>query len=443
MFKGHSVIGQNTIIQVVFVHEHGIGLDEIRRFNRNLGSGLLGRRIERSPLPFARHRWVEGRRAPDITIVESARPRTDLSAWADERSQQPVDAENGPGWHISVLPLTDGSTAVSLVVSHYLVDGFGLALAIAEALVGSTRDLRYPPPRSRPRLRAAAQDVRQTARDAREVGRALGTAARLARRERDTRSQRVPPPVVIDGTEIGEVVVAPSVKIRVDQAEWDARAEALGGTSRTLVAGFAAKVAEHAERVRARDGVVTLQLPMSERVEDDTRAIALSFAAVSVDPKLVTTDLRDARDAIKHSLETMRQSSEESSQLLWLTPFTPKRTLKRVVTAGIADPDRPVLCSNLGDLGAVVFAVTGSDAEYATVNAHLKAVHNIRVTGQHMTRSRLDRLGGHMTVQAWRIDQTVHVSVEVYQPGGENMRADLRELVKQTLDEFNLTGQID
>jgi hypothetical protein len=47
-------------------------------------------------------------------------------------AQLPVDPEWGPCWHLGVLPLTDGSTAVSLVVSHCLLDGLGVAGAIAK-----------------------------------------------------------------------------------------------------------------------------------------------------------------------------------------------------------------------------------------------------------------------------------------------------------------------
>jgi hypothetical protein len=77
---------------------------------------------------------------------------------------------------------------------------------------------------------------------------------------------------------------------------------------------------------------------MSERAEGDTRAVAVSFARVSVEPTLVTTDLRDARAAINETLRTMRETPDESSQLLSLTPFTPKRMLKRLVDAAFTDP---------------------------------------------------------------------------------------------------------
>ena len=193
---------RTVVIQVVWVYEHAIDFDGLRRFHHNLGHGLLGRRIERSPLPFARHRWVFDRGPSDIDIAECARPRAELSDWADERSQLPIDAEWGPGWHLGVLPLTDGSTAVSLVLSHYLIDGLGLALAIVEAVLGNTRDLGYPPPRSRTRLRAVVQDARQTAQDVPEVARALVAAAKLARkqaRRRDNARSPASRPVALRG----------------------------------------------------------------------------------------------------------------------------------------------------------------------------------------------------------------------------------------------------
>ena len=150
-FAGQRAIGHEDVVQCVWVYQHPIDLDGLRRFHRNLGYGLLGRRIERSPLPFARHRWVSDPGPSDIDIAECARPRAELSDWIDERAQLTVDAECGPGWHLGVLPLTDDATAVSLVASHYLVDGLGLGLTIAEAILGIRHDFGYPPPRSRPR----------------------------------------------------------------------------------------------------------------------------------------------------------------------------------------------------------------------------------------------------------------------------------------------------
>src|ERR1700761_8473548 len=222
-------------MEVVWVYEHAIDWDGLRRFHRNLGRGLLGRRIERSPLPFARYRWVLDRGPSDIDIAECARPRAELSDWADERSQLPADPEWGPGWHLGVLPLTDGSTAVTLVASHYVLDGIGCFLAIVEAILGNTRELGYPPPRSRTRLRAVVQDVRQTARDTPEVARALVALAKQARRRRREMSRSpAPRPATFHGGDSDAPFVTPGITISIDLEHWDARAKALGGAGNTL-----------------------------------------------------------------------------------------------------------------------------------------------------------------------------------------------------------------
>jgi hypothetical protein len=445
MFAQHRVIGRHVVIQVVWVYEHAVDVDGVRLFNSSLGHGLLGRRIERSPLPFGRHRWISDRGPSDIDIAECARPRAELSDWADECSHLPVDPEWGPGWRLGVLPLTDGSTAVSLVISHCLIDGFGLALAIANGALGNTRDVDYPPPHSRTRLRAVIQDARQTARDAPDVGRAVVAAARLERaRRRDAAQSSAPRPVSLPGDDGDDLVVVPVITIHVDLDDWDARAKALGGTSDTLVAGVAAKLGDRVGRRRAGDGAVTLQLPISERGAGDTRAIAVSYAHVSVDPTRVTTDLREVRAAVKEGLRTLREMPDQDErQVVWLTPFTPKRAWKQMADVTVADPNLPVFCSNLGDLAPMVYALAGTDAEYATVSGVLNTLHLIRVIGQNVTRQWLERAGGQLTLQSWRIGGKIAITVEAYQPGAENTKAALRELAARTLAEFDLTGQIE
>ncbi|MGE2721083.1 hypothetical protein [Mycolicibacterium celeriflavum] len=433
LFAGHRAAGQKVVIQCVWVYEHAIDFDAVKRFHHNLGYGLLGRRIERSPLRLTRHRWVLDRQPSSIDMAQRPRPRTELSDWADERSQLPVDSEWGPGWHLGVLPLTDGSTAVSLVVSHYLIDGLGLALVLADAIAGNTRELGYPTPRSRTRFRAVVEDARQTARDVPEIARALAQVGKMARQ---SRKESAPSPVAravaIPARGNDDLVVVPVVSIYIDLADWDARADALGGASNTLIAAFAAKLGERMGRRRASDGAVTLQLPMSDRTEDDTRAMALSYARVSVDPTGVTTDLGDIRAAIKEALKTLRETPNDS-QILWLTPFTPKRVMKNMVYTGFSDPDRPVLCSNLGDLGSILSRLDGTEAEYAAA----------RVTGQHVPRQWLESIGGQMTVLSGRLSGKVFITLAAYHPGADNTKPALREFAARTLAEFGLTGEID
>ena len=321
------------------------------------------------------------------------------------------------------------------MASHNLVDGLGLGVAIAEAILGIRRDFGYPPPSSRTRLRAVAQDLRQTAQDTPKVARALGTAAKLARRSRqDTARSPASRPVTPDEGACDDIVVAPFIEIFVDLDAWDARAEALGGTRNALVAGFAAKLAEHMGRRRPGDGAVTLQLPMSDRTEGDTRASAVSFARVSVDPTGVTTDLRELRTAINQELRTLRENPTEPLQpFSWLIPMVPKRTLKRLADRMSADPDQTIFCSNMGDFSSVVCRADGTDAEYVTARGG---------TRQRVTRQWLEQTGGMMFVLSGRIQGKIGVGVLSYQPGAENTKPALRELAAQTLAEFDLTGEI-
>ena len=435
-FAGQRAAGLEEVMQVVWVYEHAIDLDGLRRVQRNLSHGVLGRLIERSPVPFGRHRWVSGRETSDIDIAECARPRAELSDWADERSQLPVDPERGPGWHFGVLPLTDGSTAVTFVASHYVLDGIGCFLAIVEAILGNTVELGYPPPRSRTRLRAVVQDVGQTARDVPEVARALVALVKQARhRRRDMSRSPAPRPATLRGDDGDGTVVMPGITIGIDLDHWDARAKALGGAGNTLAAALTAKLGERMGRRNDADGAVTLQVVMSDRSLGDTRAIAVSFARVSVDPTRVTTDLRDARAAIKQALTTLREAPDESSQLAPLTPFTPKRTWKQGVDSAFADPARPVIYSNLGDVGWDVSRLDGTHCDYAFA----------RGTRQNVRRQWLERTGGHMQLLSFRAPPLgkIFIHVIAYQPGAENTKPALRELAARTLAEFDLTGQID
>jgi hypothetical protein len=439
-FAGHRAIGRTEVMQIVWVYEHPIDSDGLKRFHDSLGYGLLGRLIERSPLPFGRHRWVVDRGPADIDIAERARPRGDVSDWADQRSQVPVDPVVGPTWHLSVLPLEDGSTALTLVMTHYVLDGVGGIVAVTDAVLGNVRDLGYPPPRSRTRLRALVEDVGQTARDAPEVARALVAFAKLARRQRRERHDNAQPspasrPVNLGGEDADDPVILPNIAILVDMDHWNARATALGGTSTTLAAGFAAKLAERLGRRRDSDGAVTLQIVMADRREGDTRAVAVSFTRVSVDPTLISTDLSDARAVIKQALQALRETPDESSHLAPLTPFTPKGTWKRGVEAAANDPDLPVLYSNLGDAGTLVSRADGTQCE------HIWA----RGTRQHETRQQLERAGGHLQVVSCRTPGIgkIQITVVAYQPGAENTKPALRELAAHALADFGLTGEID
>lgn len=432
----HHAAGMNVVIQVTWLYGADVDLDALQRFRHNLGQGLLGRRIERPALPIARHRWVLDHGPSDIDIAAHARPRSEFSDWVDERSQLRIDPESGPGWHLGVLPLQDGTTAISLVLSHNLIDGLGLALVIVEAVLGRARDLGYPAPLSRKRLRALVQDARQTARDVPQVARALVAAVKLGRQQARDKGATAPsaaaPAAPPSAGVPDEIVLVPAITIYVGLEDWDARAEALGGASHTLAAAFAARFGERIGRSRAADGAITLQIPISDRTEDDTRAMALSYARVSIDPAQLTTDLREVRAAIKETLRALKETPDESKQLLWLPSFAPERTLKRMVARLPADPDQSVFCSYLGDLHSMIGWPAGTLADF----------QNARATGQRESRQLLERTGGRMFILSGRLNGKIFISVGAYQPGSANTKEALRELADRTLADFGLTAEI-
>jgi hypothetical protein len=435
-YAGHCAAGQKELMQVVWVYERAVDIDALRRFHQNLAQGLMGRLIERSPLPFGRYRWVSDPTPSELDIAELARPRAELSDWLDERSQLPIDPESGPGWRLSVQPFTDGSTAVTLVMSHYVIDGVGGVVEVAFAVLGETKDPGYPPPRGRTRLRALVQDTREAAQDAPESVRAfVGAMKEARRRQNDSTRPLAPRSLPMPTSDADKRVIAPGIWIRLNMDEWEERAKALGGTGSALAAAFTAKLGEHMGRRHGGDGDVKMMLVVNDRKAGDTSAVAVSFARVSIDPTGVTTDLGDTRDAVKQGLKSLRESPDESLQLAALTPFVPRRTWKQLIDYALSDPDQPAVCSNLGEVGPVVIRPDGNPCDYAF----------FRGTNQHLTPRWLDRMGGQLLVfygSGLEVNK-VGIHVSAYQKGSVTTKQDLHLLAERTLAEFDLTAQIE
>jgi hypothetical protein len=206
-----------------------------------------------------------------------------------------VDPEWGPTFHLGVLPLDDGGTAVTLVASHCVVDGLGLATAIADAVKGERRDFGYPQANSRGRWRAVSEDLIDAVRALPAVIRALiATLLILLRLSPDAKApSAAPQPREVTGDD--DEAELPSVTMQTDAAAWDARAHELSGSSNTLVIAFAARLAHRIGRVHPDGSTVTVVLLVSERGTDDDRANALTSITLDVDSHGVTDDLSRVR----------------------------------------------------------------------------------------------------------------------------------------------------
>lgn len=426
LFLGERATGATSVIQCMWVYDCAIDTDGLRRFHHHLQRGRLARRIERSPLPFGRHRWVMGSDSSDIEFT-TPRPREEFDAWLADQAHTHLDAEHGPGWHLAVVPFTDGGTGVSLVVAHSLIDGVGLAMAVVEATSGVDDAIMFPPAGSRRRWRALREDARQTARDIPAVGRATRAAIRMARRHRRDASAPARTSKRIEFPD--ERITLPSATAFIDASEWDARAQALGGTSNALLAGLAADAAQRMGRVTAGDGAVMLSIPVNERTDGDTRANAVTNVDVTIDPTNATSDLRGIRGAIKQALIEHNQVPDERLALLPIVPLVPKRLMRRMVSVATGNA-ASVVSSNLGEVPSAVTRPDGTDADYCTARSLYPGV----------TRATMHRAGGVLGFISGRVNGKVGISVLSYQPGRPNSDAELRQTLSSTFAAFSLNA---
>ncbi len=433
MYLALRATGAEAVAQANWIYEHPIDYDGLRTFFENVGYGLMARRIEPSPLPFGRHRWVTVHGPQQELDIAEPRPRSELADWVDERTAMPLDPEHGPSWHMGVLPMTDGSTAVSLTASHCTGDGSAGVLALLEGAHQAKLHHGWAGPKARTRRQAIVEDLRVTMRGLPELGRTLVATAKLAwaQRHEISRSSAVR---VAKPTGPDHPVHVPTLTVFVPTQEWDARAQALGGNSYSLVAGLAAKLSERLGRHRAEDGLVTLNVPQADRDFGDTRANAVILADIVVDPTVVTSDLSHARAALKEGITAAREMPDDMLQLLPLVPWVPKRLVHAVadVLFGFS-ADMPVSCSNMGDLPPDVALADGTPAEYMF----------FRGVDRTITRHSLEKRGGLLTVVALRVNGKIAISVVAYAPGAQNSKPWLRDLVTSTLAEFELSGHIE
>lgn len=428
---GLRALGYATLVQCTWIYDGAVDVDGLDRFHRNLGYGLLGRRIERSPLPFARDRWIAEPRAGEPDVAATPRPRAAVREWADERARLAIDPEFGPSWHLGVLPLETGGTAVSLVASHGVADGVGMCLAIADAARGMRRDLGYPPPGSRTRGRAVLRDARDAVAEVPALARAVAATARLARRQRRELGGSASAPRF---AHVGERPrTLPSLTAHLDAGDWDARANSLGGTSNSLLAGFASRLGVRMGRVRD-DGSVTLSFPVSERGgDDDTRANALLRARVTVDPTDAARDLSGLRAETKRAFTDATENAAEFKAPLPLALITPRWLARRAANLAQGTAERPITCSNVGDLHPAANRPDGTDAARLAV----------RMIEPGISHSRLDAAGGQLNLLSGRVGGKIFISISAYPAGTTNSAGELRETASLTFAEFGLTAEID
>ncbi|OBJ25478.1 hypothetical protein [Mycobacterium sp. 1245801.1] len=425
-FLGEQATGTSNVLQCVWVYDRTIDVDGVRRFHHHLERGRLARRIERSPVPCGRHRWVTPGRSSGLEIVARARSRAEFDAWLDEQASTPLDCEHGPEWHLAVLPFAEGGAGISLVISHCLTDGVGLCEALADAADGLDDVITWPAAQSRSRWRALREDSRQTMRDIPAISRAITAGTRTLLRSQSRDGSGTPAP---DGTQLpfvgtDELVTVPTATVFVDAQEWYGRAQTLRGTGNALLVGLAARLAHRMGRVAA-DGSAVVAIPVNDRVPGDTRANAITGIDITVDPLSAATDLQEIRAATKHALTHRQEVPDERFALLPIVPLVPKWLVKRMI--GLAVGNTTTASSNLGVVNPAANRPDGTDADYFAMKMRYPS----------MTKATMHHTGGLLSLLSGITHGRVFVSVVAYQPG--NMTDELQQMISDTLSDFSLT----
>lgn len=428
-FLGLRALGHQPCTFFTWVYDRPVDLEAVARFNDRLVDTLLGRLVQRSALPGGRHRWVAVDAAPPIEVEQVARSRDEIRAWTDELGERGVDPEHGPGWRLGVLPLTDGGTAVALATSHTLGDGLCKLQALADGVQGVSRRPAYRPRGSSRRRDVMWADLVTFVRELASVARAVVAAVRVARAQSGPKQERSALPPSTRAEPDVTPFRAPAACVRVSLAEWDAVAAELGGTSHSLVSAFSARLGRRLGRNDAA-GRVTLAVPVSTRVEGDTRANALDSVQVSVEPDGLDRDLSAVRVATKSALAELAETPNEALAVLPLTPLTPAWVVRQAEQLAMGSSVAPVGCSNHGTLDPAIARIDGADPDDFWV----------RLGEPGQTGDDLDRIGGLLYVLSGRVLDRVYLSVAARPVGGGLDSGQLHEHVAATLAEFSLTA---
>lgn len=423
-FELMRATGRHQLMQCIWVYEEPIDVDAIRRFHRIGQVSTATRVIERSPLPFGRPRWVRPRVAPLLLIGDRPRARAELVEWADEMAHVPLDPERGPSWLVAVQPFTDGSTAVCLVGSHIIMDGVGDIMAMCEAITDSITPHDYARARDRGWLTGLASDLLDAARGLPAAMRSLRRVLPQASRTKSTAPQ---------SDSRSESIRLPWAIIDVDANAWDRRARELGGSTFSLVAAYAARVAYRMDRTRPATGEATLVMAVNERESlADDRALAMGFSTVVIDPTSVATDLGPVRAEMLRARKELKRQGAEAMAFLPLVPWLSRRRVRRA-TESLFDYSQglPTSCSNLGDLPADLNRIAGRDAQGLVV----------RAVDVCVTESELARAHGHLVVVSSRANGRISLAVESWQPGSDNSDHHVRDMALAALQDLGLDGE--
>lgn len=428
MYLAHTAGGQQAVVQALWRYRRPVDIDALTRFRDNLSQGALARLIRPALLPFGRPQWASAP-PPSASLAVAAAPLDPvaLQAWADAQVELPLDPERGPAWTFTIQPFTDGSTVVSLVVSHCIADGVAAALAVREAVGGERRPPAYPV-RSQRSAATVGTEFLRAVQDAPATFRALAQLARTARGSHTThRTPKASPAATADD----RTVVFPSAFIRVPTPIWDAKARSLGANRLTLLTAVTTAFAEALGRVRG--GNVTLLMPVSQRDGlSEAGGNSVSLATLKVPVEEPRGRLHILQRRLQATMLRTRREPDPLGALLPLVPFVPRRAFSAVARLALgAVADLPVTCSYMGEWPADLLRIDGAAADRFC----------FRGVDRQVSVRAIEARQGVATLLAGVMPGFLLLNFVAYQPDMVTESGRLRALVEQILATYDLAGE--
>jgi hypothetical protein len=426
-FVGLRALGRGPALHLTWFYPHAIDEAAVREFSERLARGLLGRLLQRSPLPWGRHRWVANPVPGPVTWFRDPLPNECLPKLRNVLLDLPVDPERGPGWRLAVQALEGGGCALTMLVSHTIADMQAASQAIADAVAGRRLDRGFPAPSWRWSPVMLARDSVESLRALPGVWHALVALVRRSgkgraglspssSRARNSRGQLEPAADV------------PLVQVVMDAGTCQQRASDLGVASNTLIMAFAARLAFRMGRVDA-SGRVKLVLPVSDRHSGDRRGNALRSITVMADPDAYRNHPRALQRDIRAALASLIRYGDDVSPLFPLIPYVPLWLARHLERAALG-ADLPVGCSLVGELPL--------DMNRPCGEALLLQMSLL----ERYTASELERLGGVLFILCYRVGERLFFTVSGYVPDRVTTRAELAPFVRDALADMGLCGTV-
>jgi diacylglycerol O-acyltransferase len=437
-FLGLRALGRGPVLQFTWLMTGSVDEAMVASLNQALAQGLLARLVQRSPLPWGRHRWVRSLAAPPVTWL-----RDPVTANLPDEARArllalTVDPERGPGWRLVVQALEGGGYALTLLVSHTLADGQGTVLTVADAVAGRSRELGYRAVSSRWSPAMLSRDGAESLRNLPTAWRALWA---LFRRPRQVSAQvpRHPtapsarlsasPDVASRDALFSDAVVSvPLLQLTMAESSFDDRAAELRVSGNTLFAILSARLAVRMGRV-SPDGLVKLVLPVSDRTADDRRGNALRSVTVMAEPEACLRDPRTLQRDLRAALGRLLRQGDDFAALFPLLPYVRPWLARRLESLALG-ADLPVGCSILGTLPPELKRPCG-----AASSLQLSLL-------ERYTAADLERLGGLLFLICYRLDGRVCVTASGYAPGRITGRAAFLPVLQEALADLGLAAEL-